>query len=361
MDGIGHRHGVCEEKDVANVTDHEMDESANRTISLMIGAYSDRGGRGVNEDCYLSDEGFACVSDGIGGAARGDDMSRYCCGRLRDAWREDPCTNEEELRQAFITTDRFVSLVSKYNSELGYSGYGDGSGGATLVAMCASRGSLLFGCVGDSAAFLFDDGAEKVERVLEGSGRSTKQGSRANALDAAMGYRLVVDDTKLIRTTTLTPTSNVRVLLCTDGVWSQLGEQRMLSALKEEPNPQTCAVRLVSEAVDACSETPGSSDNATAVVADVIVRDVADKTGSAGIGHLEETTPSAPGVKILEPPPQADGVEADEVADGEPHEDCVSPAPIGKLPDKDGDKASGKNGTSILGRLFGWGGTERGL
>ena len=52
-----------------------------------------------------------------------------------------------------------------------------------------------------------------------------------------------------------------RLMLCSDGVWSALSDERIRAMLESEAPPEAVARKLVNEALRA-----GSRDNATAIV-----------------------------------------------------------------------------------------------
>lgn len=154
-----------------------MDVRRGTRLEVVASACSERGSRALNEDSFMIAGDFMCVSDGIGGAPHGDIVSRVCCGALADEWRRES-TDEDGMVRAFCAADDLVNRVSCY--------LGKGSG-ATLVAAARCGEKMVFGCVGDSAAWLLPPAGGLV-RVFEASGRLREAGS---ALDAAMGYRML--------------------------------------------------------------------------------------------------------------------------------------------------------------------------
>lgn len=228
-------------------------------LALSLAGATDQGGRLCNEDSFLVWGEAGVVSDGIGGAPHGDLFSRLCCNAFLDDWGEAcaalPGVGSEKdgeslMRSTFVSVDRFVSRASRY--------LGQGSG-ATLVAAVRWGDCLLVGSVGDTAAFsLGEDGS--LTRIMADDGRADGAG---NTLREAMGYRLIERDGGRVQTA-LVPLRFVRrVLLCSDGVWTQLDEGRMSEIVLESDDPYVTAYRLVHEAAEARGP---NSDNATAVV-----------------------------------------------------------------------------------------------
>lgn len=152
-------HGAASQE--APVERHSVEDISDvRDFMLVAASSSERGARLGNEDCAWYGDDCACLSDGIGGAPFGDVMSRLCCGAFDKAWKSALdavgdaagrwALGEWCMYQAFVSVDAFVSKVS--------SCLGEGSG-ATLVAVAACEGELMFGRMGDSTAYvLCDDG-----------------------------------------------------------------------------------------------------------------------------------------------------------------------------------------------------------
>lgn len=254
-------------------------------FKFLFGANSDRGGRPYNEDSFgFCFRELCCVSDGIGGGAHGDIMSELCCGALRDEWlmgAGDPFSAEHRIRVAYTHADGFVSRVGSY---LG------GDSGATLVSASLAGSSLVFAAVGDSMAFLLRDGV--LGCVFEHDGRKA---GRGNELFSAFGFRDVCEDPLAMQVEVLDAREGDVVLLCSDGVWSQLGQDELSGLLALDGDPAYVAGRIVEAAVKAYGER---SDNATALVARVYAEPPASDTGDGeldvSVADDEPGTPALP-------------------------------------------------------------------
>lgn len=231
-------------------------------LTLVMAASSERGARLANEDSAWYENDIACVSDGIGGAPFGDVMARLCCGAFGEAWRSalDAVGDAAErwrlgewcMYQAFASVDAFVSKAS--------SCLGEGSG-ATLVAVAACGGELVFGRMGDSTAYILHDDGELAHVFGDDHGRSSAGG---NALRTAMGYHVLHNSGQTSLQTARVPMRDgMKVLLCSDGVWDQLPAARIAELLSRADDPRTAARGIVLEAAEAGGDR---SDNATAVV-----------------------------------------------------------------------------------------------
>ncbi len=239
-----------------------VDARAAQGLTFVMAVSSERGARLGNEDSAWYGDGIACVSDGIGGAPFGDVMAKLCCGAFGEAWRsalgavgdaaERWRLGEWCMYQAFASVDAFVSKAS--------SCLGEGSG-ATLVAVAACGGELVFGRMGDSTAYILCDDGELAHVFGDDHGRSSSAG---NALRTAMGYHVLQNSGQTSLQTARVPMRDgMKVLLCSDGVWDQLSATRLAELLSRTDDPRTAARGIVLEATEAGGDR---SDNATAVV-----------------------------------------------------------------------------------------------
>ena len=233
----------------------------NSFIELDMSSASERGGRMRNEDSRNFARDVACVSDGIGGAPYGDVLAQICTRAFPDEWKAANGCGAERMISAIIKVDNLASRISTYL---------EGGSGATLVAAARVPGDeLVLGSVGDSAAFtLTPDGACKA--FFGPAGRISQE---SNAMNVALGYHLLSSEAGraipgAIDLAVVPIPAGTKVLLCTDGVWSQLSEERIAELLRTCDDPYEAAYRIVREAVEARGE---SSDNATAIV--IVARD----------------------------------------------------------------------------------------
>lgn len=237
-------------------------EECTPRFSFQVGACSEVGARNKNDDSYHIEPGFICVSDGIGGAPFGDIMSRICCQALRDEvlYRfggtnaQTAAQLEEMLVDAFVATDELATRIGRY---LG------GSPGATLVAALATERDIAIVSVGDSMAFTLE--GRELRRAFSNDGRAAADGS--SELSSALGYGILSRSRACVQVAHFDPHRCDSVVLCSDGVWSQIDEREMNGEALLQPEPRSLAEALVHRAV--CS-MPETSDNATAVVMRVV-------------------------------------------------------------------------------------------
>lgn len=221
----------------ANQTPVKTPESAFSGPTLFYGWSSERGARRRNEDyCSASGDSLLfAISDGIGGGPHGDVMSRISVKRAIEAYGESG-----DLEDAFYRADELASGVSRLLGE------GDG---ATLLLAAYDRGAARLDLLsaGDTLAYRLRAG--ELSLLCYDEGRF-----RGNALEKAVGWGEV--DPDRVSSDVL---PGDRFLLCTDGVWEPLGEERLAELLAKAPTAPWAAALLCEEAAKV------GTDNATAI------------------------------------------------------------------------------------------------
>lgn len=221
--------------------------------------------RQVNEDSSLVAPPVFLVADGMGGYARGDVASRMVVESFESlaSLREvQPADVEAAISTA---QSRVASLAAEFSS----------APGSTLVTAAYvledGRGYWLLANIGDSRAYTYAGGRleqiskdHSVVQELIDAGQLTR--------DEAIGHpeRHVV--TRAIGALTssqadfaLIPAEpGSRLLLCSDGLTSELSDTAILHILTEGMAPDRTVLTLVDAAVAA-----GGHDNVTVVVVDV--------------------------------------------------------------------------------------------
>jgi protein phosphatase len=225
--------------------------------------------RAANEDSHLVADDLAAVADGMGGHRAGEvasaltvDVLSGMSGRrsladlvlavhMANRNITERAADDEDLR-GMGTTVCVVGMVDE-----------DGEHVAVLN-------------VGDSRVYLFAAGElrrltedHSLVETLVREGRITPEEAEVhpqrNVLTRALGVEaLVVVDAWL-----LAPCQGDRLLLCSDGLFNELSEERIAEVLAEGDDPEVAARRLAAEA-----DAAGGRDNITAVVVDVV--DAAD-------------------------------------------------------------------------------------
>ncbi|MFC5728209.1 MULTISPECIES: PP2C family protein-serine/threonine phosphatase [Nocardioides] len=221
--------------------------------------------RSLNEDACLAAPPVFLVADGMGGHARGDVASRLVVESFVPL-RGQVVVHPSDLDAAIETSRRSVAaLAAEFTS----------APGSTLIAASYvledGRGYWLLANIGDSRAYSYADGVldqiskdHSVIQELIDAGVITR--------DEALGHpeRHVI--TRAIGALTdseadfsLVPAEpGSRLLLCSDGLHSEISETAIAHILSEHAPPAQTVHTLVGAAVSA-----GGHDNVTVVVVDV--------------------------------------------------------------------------------------------
>ena len=232
-------------------------------VELRFGARSDRGMvRLHNEDSYITAPPCFVVADGMGGHARGQAASQAAVENFLSLTGHKWATGEEVL----AAIDGASAAVSRLSGE----GRPTGStlAGVVLTLQANQPRWLVFN-IGDSRVYLLRKGeltqiSEDHSVLWERPG----EGSRnfiTRALGAGMVKPLVADQWLL------SIHKGDQILICSDGLYSEVTEFLMTALLLGDADPRDKAAALVEAAKRA-----GGRDNVTAVV---IVVDTVDADG----------------------------------------------------------------------------------
>jgi len=247
-----------------------------RFESLEWGLCSDAGPvRDRNEDCAAAQSGtsgtFAArhplfvVADGLGGHDAGEVASRVAVDTMLDSWTTAAGDPAKALRSAVRSAN--VAVVNEAIRS-GHTGMG-----TTLTALTFSGNDVLIAHVGDSRVYRHrgDSCAQlttdhsRVGDMLRMKLITVEQAARHPArsqLTRSLGAGMIVQ-IDLVREQAR---SGDIFVMCTDGVWDEIGNADMarLLAADDEQRRADAAARLVAVAIDR-----GAADNVTAVVVSV--------------------------------------------------------------------------------------------
>lgn len=237
--------------------------------SLRSGSATDVGKvRTSNQDVALEDPDLFAVADGMGGHVGGEVAARVAVDSLRAAFQRQPTV--EGLRRAVAQANRAV--WSQGQTESGLRGMGTTLTATALVEAADGRQVVALANVGDSRAYVFSRG-QVIQVTADHSlaEEKVRQGQLTEAEAAVHPHRHIL-------TRALGVSSDVdvdlwelhlhdgdRILLCSDGLTNEIGDERIGQILTAQAEPADAARSLVKAAVD-----HGGSDNVTCVVIDVV-------------------------------------------------------------------------------------------
>lgn len=235
-------------------------------MRVLAGARSDIGrARERNEDAYLVKEPLFAVADGMGGH-RGGDVASSLALEILGAGEEG------EERQPVLLT----SGIKKANQRVLERAEADRDlrgMGTTLTAIVAEDARAHVAHVGDSRAYLLREGNALqqltedhtlVQRMVR-EGRLSPEEAGTHPQRSVLTRALGVEEEIAVDELTLDVHAGDRLLLCTDGLTSMVGRDRIQQILEGERDPQAACDRLI----DAANRA-GGEDNITVIVLDFL-------------------------------------------------------------------------------------------
>ena len=234
---------------------------------LMLEAFgaSDAGCvRSNNEDYYLVAPaiGLYIVADGMGGAQAGEHASKLAAETLWEVvYQNAEGVDASMLVGGFHEANRRVMEAASADSTL------EGMG-TTMVAVLAKDGDLLIASVGDSRAYLFEQGTlspvtedqtwvNEVGRRLGIDEDSLKIHPMRHVLTMAIG----VSEQLRVHTYLIRVSPGSQVLLCSDGLHGVAAEEEMTRVLASDAPLEAKCQELI-----AAARARGGPDNITAVL-----------------------------------------------------------------------------------------------
>jgi len=218
--------------------------------------------RDHNEDSLLVKDPLYVIADGMGGHAAGEIASEIAINTLDAANITKPDSNA--LKRAIAQANSLILQGAQQ-------GLGRAGMGTTLTAAVLQGDELLIAQVGDSRAYLLQNGnLRQITRdhslvsELVSIGKITEEEARyhpnRSVITRALGSELNVQpDLYEMRLH-----EGERLLLCSDGLNSMLSHQQLTDILLQYPDVQNAADALIAAANEA-----GGHDNITVIVIDV--------------------------------------------------------------------------------------------
>lgn len=254
-------------------------------MEVVWGARTDRGRvRELNEDAFLTEPPVFLVADGMGGYQAGETASAAVVDQFADTGSDD------------VTPEWITACLTKANARIrGGAGGGTTAAGAALVDRDGQPYWLVFN-IGDSRVYL-SSGQEvrqisvdhSVVQELVDAGRLSPARARSHP------ERHIV--TKAVGTLEdprpdfwLVPRElGDRLLLCSDGVTSELDDDAIADTLRRPEPAQEVAEELTVRALRA-----GGRDNITCIVIDMLPS-AGESVDDEGTQDRDDTRPRTRG------------------------------------------------------------------
>lgn len=220
--------------------------------------------RSNNEDYFLvaPSIGLYLVADGMGGAQAGETASKLASETVWEiVYQNAGAVTPEMLVNAFEEANRRILAAASANPEM------EGMG-TTLVAAVDTGRELLIASVGDSRAYLYDNGVlqaitddqtwvNEVGRRLGLPEDALKTHPMRHVLTMAVG----VSQPLRVNTYLLQTAPGMQVLLCSDGLHGIVGEAKLAETLGSDASLEDKGKQLI----EAAREN-GGPDNVTVVL-----------------------------------------------------------------------------------------------
>jgi len=205
------------------------------------------GQRQVNEDTYFIDENtdLFIVADGVGGMDKGEVASNLACVEISNS-----INSGMTLKESVYSAHRQIIKQAKENIQ------SEGMA-TTIVAVLFDENSYEIAWVGDSRAYIWDDGLKLltrddsyVELLLENGHISIDELEThpdRNVISQALG---VQRKNITINYNSGTLENDQILLLCTDGLYSIANELSIIDTIKKSKNIESITESLVNTAVE---------------------------------------------------------------------------------------------------------------
>jgi protein phosphatase len=231
--------------------------SLGRTVAL-----TDTGRkRRHNEDVYVVDPPIFAIADGMGGANAGE----VAAALAADALRGEGGSGEESLVTLIQEANRRV--YERAAEDTAKSGMG-----TTMTVALLEDGQVRIGHVGDSRAYLIRDGElsqltddHSLVGELVRSGKLTPEDAETHPQRSVITRVLGTDPEVDVDTITIETRSGDVFLLCSDGLYSMVGNDRILELVERNRRDLDAAAK----ALVAAANRGGGDDNITVVAFEI--------------------------------------------------------------------------------------------
>lgn len=261
------------------------------SLRLRAAAASDVGRLRENnqDDLLIVDDALFVVADGMGGHVAGEVASREAVDAMRNAYAVPGSMGD--VRQAVRLANGAV--WQRGDEDPSYRGMG-----TTVTAVAVVEGGrLAVANVGDSRTYLLRDD-ELVQLTKDHSfvqeavrsGQLTRAQAESHPRRSQLTRALGVGDDVEVDVDLLEPLTGDRLLLCSDGLWDEVGDELIARVLTNHADPGDAASQLVMWANEA-----GGRDNITVIVVDVLDGDQQSRAVAASAALEEAGETSAGG------------------------------------------------------------------
>jgi len=214
-----------------------------------------------NEDVYVVDPPIFAIADGMGGAKAGE----VAAGLAADVLRGEGGSGEEALVTLIQEANRRV--YERAAEDTAKSGMG-----TTMTVALLEDSHVRIGHVGDSRAYLIRDGElsqltddHSLVGELVRSGKLAPEEAETHPQRSVITRVLGTDPDVDVDTITIETRSGDLFLLCSDGLYSMVGNDRILELVERNRRDLDAAAK----ALVAAANKGGGDDNITVVAFEI--------------------------------------------------------------------------------------------
>jgi protein phosphatase len=262
-------------------------------IRLAVAAVTHPGlTRRANEDAYLAETPVFLVADGMGGYEAGDRASTAVVDAFRSRLLGHDVATLEAVHDALLTAADHVAWVAADTTR----GAGSTASGVALVHHEGAPHWLVFN-VGDSRVYRHT-GTELAQLTVDHSlgqelidrGELRREDLTTfpdrNVITRAIGASDSLADSWL-----LPVVNGERLLVCSDGLHSEIDDESIRAVLTVNGRPESAAQALVARAL-----ASGGRDNISVIVIDVVAggAEAAPELGGLTIDEFDDLADTVP-------------------------------------------------------------------
>ena len=217
-----------------------------------------------NEDAYVVEPPLFAIADGMGGAQAGEIASRLATAALREGGGVGT-SGEQRIVDLIQEANRRV--YDRSSTDPNTSGMG-----TTITVALVEDGSVSFGHVGDSRAYLIRDASMEqltedhslVNELLK-TGRLSREEAEVHPQRSVITRALGTDPDVDVDTFSVPARTGDLFVLCSDGLTDMVSERSILSVVERNRNDIEAALRALVKAAN----RGGGQDNITVVAFEI--------------------------------------------------------------------------------------------
>lgn len=240
---------------------------------MRVGYLTDRGNRRTkNEDSVMimPEKRFFMMADGVGGNKAGEIASRTALDALEDYVLKNEIPEDYGKDEMFLYFEDAVNFVNEVVCRLSeevpeYEGMA-----TTLVFVYVGKDSVYIANIGDSRVYLIHEG--QIYQITEDHtyvndlikmGVLTKEEARVHSKKNVITRAIGEDAYSGPDCFSIQYVKGDKILMCTDGLYSELSNHAMLSEMISADDMKACARTLVDKA-----KVHGGNDNISVICID---------------------------------------------------------------------------------------------